>query len=361
MMSFRALLRVGYVPFLFLACVLALPLTAMNKLRKAPASVAVQEASLAKESLAIGVRTLTYQDSLRERPIVVELWYPSDAEMPLDQTIDSVWIHPKEMRDVPCAQIVEKFPLIMMSHGYGGERRDRSWLADHLVRHGFIVASLDHYGNTASTFNIISTLKFWDRGRDVSFAIDRLLEEPFLKSRVDARRIGFIGYSLGGMTGLGLAGAQAEAIEQVLNEMMKKYSEIQPDMLTQFDFKEAGKSLKDERIQAMMLICPASFIYSPKSLKKISIPIGLVVAPHDEVLPFKEHAELIIEHVVPAKLKIMQKETSHYAFLNRVSEEGKKFLKKHFYRDSPGYDRQVIHQEVGLFAVDFFKESLPNP
>lgn len=349
-MNFRA-----YATFLFFLCAPALPLSAMHKLRDPPLS----KTALPSEQHAIGVRTLSYQDLERDRPVVVELWYPSEAKEPLDHPSDSVWIHPNEMRDVSCAHFVAKFPLIMMSHGYGGERRDRSWLADRLVRHGFVVASVDHYGNTAATFNIISTLKFWDRSRDISFAIDQLVKEPFLEGRIDPNRIGFVGYSLGGMTGLGLAGAQVGAIEEVLNQMMQKYSEIQPEMLAYFDFKEAKKSLRDERIQAMLLICPASFVYSPKSLRKITIPVGLVVAPHDEVLPFKEHAELIIQHVVPAKLKMMRKETSHYAFLNKVSEEGKKFLKKHFYRDPPAYDRQVIHQEVGLFAVDFFREYLP--
>ncbi|MBX9745015.1 MAG: hypothetical protein K2X08_07395, partial [Chlamydiales bacterium] len=306
---------------------------------------------------AIGVRTFTYTDEVRRRPVVVELWYPSDAEHSLDQPVDSVWIHPKEMRNVPWAGEKKEFPLIMMSHGHGGDRRDRSWLADRLVRHGFVVASVDHYGNTSTTFNLLASLKFWERGKDVSFALDRLLEEPFLAGRINESRIGFVGYSLGGMTGLGLAGAQVVAIEQALEQIMKKHTEIQPEMVAGLNLQEAKQSLKDERIRAMILICPASFVYPPQSLKQIHIPIGLVFAPHDEVLPFKEHAELIIQHVAPAKVKMMHKETSHYAFSNRMSEEGKKFFKKHFSRDRLYADR-TIHQEVGLFAVDFFREFL---
>ncbi len=335
---------------------LASPLLASSKWRKAPLE---PQTTVCEKLLAIGVRTLDYQDPTRERPVVIELWYPSDANEPLDQPADFVWVHPNEMRDVPCAQFVKKFPLIMMSHGYGGDRRDRSWLADRLVRHGFIVASVDHYGNTRSSFDLVASLKFWERGKDITFAIDQLLQEPFLKGRIDTDRIGFVGYSLGGMTGLGLAGAQVGAIEHVLDQLVKKYSEIKPEMIAHFDVKEAKKSLKDERIRAMLLICPASFVYAPKSLKKINIPVGLVVAPQDEVLPFKEHAELIIQHVVPAKLKMMRKEVAHNAFVNRVSEKGKLLKKMHIYKDHPSCDRKVIHQEVGLFAVDFFREFLP--
>lgn len=357
-MRWLRLLRWGCFCGLLLFLGLAYPLGAMSKFRSS-LPLEVKEKAEYEHLRAIGVKTFAYQDEKRGRPVVVELWYPSDAEAPLDQAKDPVWVHPEEMRDVPCVNCSTKFPLIMMSHGHGGDRRERSWLADKLVRHGFVVGSVDHYGNTSATYNFLASLKFWERGKDVSFAIDKLLEEPFLADRIDSQRVGFVGYSFGGMTGLGLAGAQVGAIEQILEQFLRQYPDIQPETVAaSFDVKEAKQSLQDERIRAAVLICPASFVYSAESLKKIEIPVGLVVAPHDEVLPFTEHAELIIQNVVPAKLKIMRKEISHYAFLNRVSEAGKKLVKKHIYKDPPCCDRIVIHQEVGLFAVDFFREFL---
>ncbi len=351
-------LRSTYFFAFFLAISLIQPLWGASKLKTYFDRKVLEKPAAYDHLLAIGVRTFEYQDEKRQRPVTVELWYPSDAKAPLDQVNDPVWVHPEEMRDVPCVECTQKFPLIMMSHGHGGDRRERSWLADRLVRHGFIVASVDHYGNTTSTFDILTSLKFWERGRDVSFAIDQLLQEPFLTGRLDIRRIGFVGYSLGGMTGLGLAGAQVDIIERAIDQLSKKYPEIKPEMVEHLDVKEAQKSLQDSRIQAALLICPASFVYSPDSLKKVHIPVGLVIAPDDEVLPFKEHAALIIQHVVPARLKVVQREISHYAFLNRVSEAGKKLVQKHIYKDPPWCNRTVIHQEVSLFAVDFFREFL---
>ena len=357
-MKISSVLRSTHLFSFFLLLSLIHPLWGASKLKTYFEGSVLEESASFKHLRAIGVRTFEYQDQKRQRPVVVELWYPSDAKAPLDQANDPVWVHPEEMRDVPCIDCLQTFPLIMMSHGHGGDRRERSWLADQLVRHGFIVASVDHYGNTTSTCNILASLKFWERGRDVSFAIDQLLQEPFLKGRIDAKRIGFVGYSLGGMTGLGLAGAEVDAIEQALGQLSKKYPDIQPGMIEHLDITEAKRSLQDPRIRAAVLICPASFVYSPDSLKRVQIPVGLVVAPDDEVLPFKEHAKLIIEHVVPARLKVMKREISHYAFLNRVSEAGKKLVKKHIYKDPPWCSRTVIHQEVGLFAVDFFREFL---
>ena len=341
--------RISIRCFILFTLTLVLPLFSMMK---APGS------SLHITSDTAGVRTLKYQDTKRERPIVIELWYPTNWTGPFDEPSDRIWVHPKEIRNAPISAAIKKSPLIVMSHGHGGDRRDRSWLADQLVRCGFIVASVEHFGNSSSTFNLLASLRFWERAHDISFAIDRLIEEPLLIDRIDRERIGFVGYSLGGMTGLGLAGATVGSTEQIIAAISGKVKEIKPEMLAKVDLSEAKKPMADPRIRAMLLICPASFVYSAESLKNIKIPVGLVAAINDEVLPFHEHASLIIKNLIPAKLKMMRREISHYAFLNRVSEEGKKFIQKHFYNDPPCCDRISIHLEVGTFAVDFFREHL---
>jgi predicted dienelactone hydrolase len=306
---------------------------------------------------AIGVRTFQYEDNRRHRPVVVELWYPIEGDHSIESLSEEVWKHPKESRNAPIAEGAKGLPLILMSHGHCGDRRDRSWLAERLVRANFIVASVDHYGNTRSTFNPLLTIKFWDRPRDISFALDRLLQEPSLTGRVDPEKIGFAGYSLGGMTGLGIGGGIPEKLEELIAKNKAKLSDIPEEVLAQIDFKEAGSNLRDPRIRAILLIAPANFVYSSNALKRIKVPIGLVSAINDEVLPHHEHSSLIIQHVVPFKLKILRKEISHYAFLNPLSEIGRKILPAKFCSDPPCCDRASIHRDVGNFAIEFFREA----
>ena len=54
-------------------------------------------------SASIGVKTLHYQDLKRNRPVIVEFWYPTDeTSFPaIDLSEESVWIHPKESRNAP--------------------------------------------------------------------------------------------------------------------------------------------------------------------------------------------------------------------------------------------------------------------
>lgn len=308
-------------------------------------------------SEAIGVRTFEYVDKRRGRPVLVEFWYPTDRVETLDRPRDTVWIHPKETRDAPISKIASRYPLILMSHGHRGDRRERSWLADILVRNGFLVASIEHYGNTWNHYSPLISARFWERAKDISFALDQLLKEVNLKDQIDASRIGFVGYSLGGMTGLALAGAQARNTKELFmkHEQAKEFTQAQID---QIDFAEADKDYKEPRIQSMLLICPAIFVYSSETLKQIKIPIGLVAAINDEVLPHKDHAYKIIKHIVPYRLKIMRKEISHYTFLNRITETGQELLKKGIKDDPPCCDRGSIFQEVGSFAIDFFRETL---
>lgn len=304
-------------------------------------------------SHSIGVKTASYMDAARQRPVMVEIWYPtSTVETHSDGTPqEDLWIHPKEIRDAPLL-LEGKAPLILMSHGYGGDRRDRSWLAEPLVKAGWIVASVEHYGNSRTTFDHGLTLKFWDRPRDVSFALDNLLKEPFLQEKLDTTKIGFVGYSLGGMTGLALAGGVPDRIEEAFAENQKLMQDIPAQALQKVDFSEANRSFKDPRIGALVLLAPANFIYTPKALQQIQVPVALVSSIHDETLPHKEHAYPIIQNVVPRKLKVFREKVTHSAFLNRMSPLGKKKIKTR----ASNADRAAVHEQVKAFATEFFAE-----
>lgn len=326
------------------------------------ASVVSLQATAKKEPV-IGVRTLHYEDTERKRPVLVELWYPTEQQQPVDSPSDIYWIHPKEIRGATLKTTGAKYPLILLSHGHQGNRRDRSWLAEALVQNGFIVASIDHHGNTWHTYNPLVSLKFWERAKDVRFALDCLLGEPFLKGHLDANRIGFSGYSLGGMTGLAIGGGVIRDIKQVMEVHKDKYKElsrgVSKDLLSQIDFNESMGNFADPRIKALLLICPANFAYFEEELKEIKVPVGLIGLVQDEVLPYQKHIDPLISHLNPARLKIWEERISHYAFLNPISEIGKKIFPAAFYTFPPESEKGGLHRQVADFAVEFFREHLP--
>ena len=299
-----------------------------------PIGEAMQRVSSIQETpqvpYSIGVQTIESSDLKRNRPIIIEVWYPTSY-------IDDL----EPQRGAPFIHSHPKMPLIVMSHGHRGSRLNHAWLAIELARQGYCVASVEHYGNSKENFNPLLSLKFWDRFKDVSFTIDEILNR--FGSQIDAKRIGFIGYSMGGMTGLGLAGAQARNIKEVVLREYRNVKGFTEEMIAQVDFSEGERLFRDSRIQAMLLLCPANFVYPPASLKKIQIPVGLVATFHDEILPHQDHAYPIICHIVPRKIKVIREKISHSFF-------------------SPGpeasHDGGKLHQEVADFASDFFRTCL---
>lgn len=307
----------------------------------------------------IGVHTAKYQDEKRNRPVVVEVWYPTEQKEPIDFPEDPVWEHPREIRDVSIAK--GKYPVILMSHGHGGCRRDRSWLVEHFVKNGFIVASVEHYGNSWRNYNPLITIRFWERAKDISFAITELFKDALLKDRIDPKRIGFIGYSLGGMTGLALGGARAQNVKKVALEYLSQFKEVDKvnmEMVEAADFSEAEGNFSDHRIKAFALLSPAAFAFSTDSLKKITAPFALIASEGDEILPHEHHALKVLENLKPAKMKIFKNKISHFVFLNRVSDIGKGLLRPDIQTEVIQTDRIKVHEEVGKFLVAFFKEHL---
>ncbi len=85
--------------------------------------------------------------------------------------------------------------------------------------------------------------------------------------------------------------------------------------------------------------------------------MGLVASLHDEVLTHGQHALRLIQNKTPAKLKLLQdRKVSHYAFLNRVTEQSKPHVPKPVAMDPPSYNRSEIHAETSEFARQFFRE-----
>jgi predicted dienelactone hydrolase len=77
------------------------------------------------------------EDSSRYRSIPYQIWLPK-AE----------------------ADVV-KFPLVILSHGSGGEYSNHTWLIDSLVENGFIVAALNHPLNTTRDNTDEGVISVW--------------------------------------------------------------------------------------------------------------------------------------------------------------------------------------------------------
>lgn len=312
----------------------------------------------------IGITTLRYFDRERSRPLITEVWYPvqENAEA---QPVAGLWIRCPEARDAPIKLVKQKYPLIVMSHGNAGDRLNGAWMAEILATNGFIVAAMDHHGNTWNNKIAEFFIKIWERPKDVSFIIDQILQDPLFGPHIDSGKIGFVGYSLGGQTGVWLAGGKLEQLDKnVLKEMPADQipNTVTSEMIEMIDFSPATESYKDSRVSAFFLMAPAlGFLFDAKSLECIREPIYIVAPEGDQIVPLETSPKLLAKTVQRAIYNLIPGAANHYIFLNEVTKGGKMILDKALAFDPPNVDRKKVHEELGVAAVLFFKDHLNYP
>ncbi|MFN3165417.1 MAG: alpha/beta hydrolase family protein, partial [Pseudohongiellaceae bacterium] len=124
-------------------------------------------------SFDVGVRTLEVVDSNRvdvlntsrggetayyDRRLTLELWYP--AELASAQTPGTLYqavtrnpaiiatLQGRAVRDAAPVSVAEPFPLVIISHGYPGNRYLLSHTGENLASKGYVVVSIDHTDST---------------------------------------------------------------------------------------------------------------------------------------------------------------------------------------------------------------------
>lgn len=98
------------------------------------------------------------------------------------------------------------FPVVLLSHGLGGNIRTLSWLAAGLAERGALVAMVNHPNSTTGDFDMQAGLRHGTRAQDLSLVLDELLTDPDLAPMIDRTRIMAAGFSYGGWTALSLGG-----------------------------------------------------------------------------------------------------------------------------------------------------------
>lgn len=104
-------------------------------------------------------------------------------------------------------------PLVLYSHSSGGNRRSSSFLCQHLARHGYVVAALDHSEVVAPELRRRDRETPEERAArvdamiaarvpDLRFLLDRMLQSG--EHEIDDEKIGLVGHSFGGWTVLAM-------------------------------------------------------------------------------------------------------------------------------------------------------------
>jgi predicted dienelactone hydrolase len=310
----------------------------------------------------VGIKTVSYMDTKRQRPLLMDLYYPviegTAGEEPQGPMVQA----PQARNAIICHPEHHRLPLIILCHGYGGSRIHLSWFAEFLAKKGYIVAALEIYGNSESYDTPIVALKRCVRPLDVKAALDKLLHDPKWSKDIDPHRIGFAGFSLGGLAGIWLAGGIADKFEvpnMKTSGMYDLAKGAQQSDIDCIDYKESKLSYKDKRIKAFFLMAPAvGKAFSKNALQSVKLPIQIIIGEADTMTPVKENAQHFANHLPNAKLTIIPGNAEHLTFRNKIKDSSKSCVSPGEFdlrSDSP---IDQVHGQTSDLALQFFNEQL---
>ncbi len=212
----RALpLLLTYIAVVAIACFLAFVVSQSSALAQAPSQTSKWANDTAKYALPgtykIESSLATWRDASRQREVSVKLYFP-------DTTVAK-----------PDIAHTAKFPVILFSHGLGGNREAGKRWAAHWASHGFVVVSMQHAGSDEALWKgavprdipekmkagmTISNLGL--RVGDVHFVIDEITRRSEAREtafdNADPKRIGMSGHSFGAQTTLAVTGQKTPTL-----------------------------------------------------------------------------------------------------------------------------------------------------
>lgn len=144
----------------------------------------------------------------RPQPLAVALWFPASGGRPTEVGGNALFDPTPVLEG---AQPTGRdHPLVLISHGSGGNKDQMGWLASALVARGAIVAGVNHAGSTSGDSQPLASTRVWDRAGDLRALLDAVLADPEFGPRIDRGRITALGFSMGGATALHLGGARMD-------------------------------------------------------------------------------------------------------------------------------------------------------
>ncbi|MEP3688798.1 MAG: dienelactone hydrolase [Sulfitobacter dubius] len=239
-----------------------------------------------------------------DRPLTVEMYYPAAEGANGDTAFKAylrdgtteVTLTGQAMRDVdPLAG--ETFPLVLISHGYPGNRYLLSHLAENLASKGYVVASIDHTDSTYRTQAAFgSTLV--NRSLDQLFVLEQMAQKAAeggdFAGLYDAENTGLIGYSMGGYGAIITAGGG-------VTEASVGYTWGGPHGT--LGIHQAGSethnALPDPRIKTAVAFGPWGMnrgFWDAKGLSGVQIPMLFIAGSQDDTSLYEDGIRAIWEN-----------------------------------------------------------------
>jgi predicted dienelactone hydrolase len=325
---------------------------------------AIAQSILPSAPYPVGMTQVEFVDPAEGgRPLDFMLIYPATPDKGAVPFKMFMAANLRLFKDVPMVADQLKHPLVMFSHGAGGNGSVYAWFGEYLASHGYLVALLYHYrANTYDSSALYVRNRLWQRPRDISLDITYLLQDQVWGPHIDRDQIGVAGHSQGGFAALWIGGSKINPDLFLKYQRGWKNNQVVPAYLREQMRLEPEPALdvRDDRVKAAFAMAPGDiqgFGMDEAGLRQMSIPAYIIVGAGDTTTPPKENAEFAARYIPHAQLDVLPGQVSHEIFDNECDQIGRDNYPESC-TDAPGVDRAKLHQYIGDAALKFFDTNL---
>lgn len=294
----------------------------------------------------------------RGRPIEGAIWYPAGRATYKSAIGRDVVFRGTEALVGAAAQ-EGRHPLIVFSHGSGGNMDNMGWLLSGLAQNGAIVLAVNHPGSTSGDSSPRRSIRLWERPQDISAALDHLLADPAWVARIDPGRISAMGFSMGGATALALAGVEIDL--KLYADYCDSVGEAAMDCLfwarggvdmRAVESEAGAKALADPRISATVAVDPGmGFGFTAGSVAAVDQPVMLLTLGAERPIALDvSPAGNDLARRLPGAVHEEIAAAWHFSFLGLCTEAAPAILadagEDPICEDPEGVDRAAVHAEA---------------
>jgi predicted dienelactone hydrolase len=340
-------------------------------------------------SYAVGVRTLELSEPaqsdvlafdaakgavpLRDRKLVVELWYPAKprpgakpevyaASLPSEPpaapahfTVAGIAVRGASAADLSAGGV---FPLVIVSHGYSNDPAAMTWLTENLASKGYVVGAIRHDDPPIT-----------DRGKFAQPALRRPLDIAFVarslrrslsdEGLVDPGRVALVGYSMGGYGVLAAGGAALDGASPLAKM-------IPGGLLLPYTGGAARQAeLSVGGLRAVVAISPAGggalAAFGAEGLRSVRVPLLLISGNADRTVDYTSGARAFFEQAVNSPRYLLTfKGAGHAIGLNPAPESMRKRLWDQDWFEDPVWRAERVNAINAHFITAFLDRYLKN-
>jgi predicted dienelactone hydrolase len=304
------------------------------------------------QAQAAGIRLIKIDAGPAGPEIAGAVWYPC-ATPAQDAGSDNLALSGVK----ECPLIGDELPLIVMSNGRMGRFGNHHDTAAALADAGFVIAAINHPKDNGRDHSGTDSLEVLaGRSGDIKRLVDFMLGAWPGSARVDGRRVGLFGFSMGGYTGLVVIGGNPD-FRKGHPRCARSDLRVLP-VCGQLENGELPSEAPahDPRVRAAVIIDPCPEFLLPDHLKAVTIPVQLSSSdPALDADGLSGCCAVTIRERLPSKPEWHFVENAkHFSFLTVCSPKEAQDEPR-LCTDAPGFDRIAFHQQFHTDMIAFFR------